>query len=39
MYQDHWFGGGIMWIFFVVLILIVFWGGNLYSNKNSGDKE
>jgi len=26
MYDGHWFGGGFMWIFWILLILAIIWG-------------
>lgn len=25
MYEGHWFGGGFMWIFWILLILVIVW--------------
>lgn len=25
MYNGHWFGGGFMWLFWIVLILVIIW--------------
>ncbi len=40
MYDGHWFGGGFMWLFWILLIVVVVWavkaatgGGNNYSEK------
>ncbi|WP_457668831.1 SHOCT domain-containing protein [Thiolapillus sp.] len=26
MYEGHWFGGGFMWFFWILLIVVVLWG-------------
>ena len=40
MYGGHWFGGGFMWLFWILLIVVVVWavkvamgGGNNSSEK------
>ena len=25
MYEGHWFGGGFMWLFWILLIVVVLW--------------
>jgi len=38
---QHWFGGGFMWIFWIMLIFAIFWGAKaLTSNgKNTSGKQ
>ena len=38
MYEGHWFGGGAMWIFWIALILLVFWGAKGFTN-NTNEKQ
>ena len=26
MYEGHWFGGGFMWLFWILVVLVLFWG-------------
>lgn len=26
MYEGHWFGGGFMWLFWILVVLALFWG-------------
>jgi len=36
--EQHWFGGGFMWIFWLVLIIAIIWGAKVFSaneNKSS----
>lgn len=39
MYDGHWFGGGFMWIFWIALILIIFWGARSYTGSGASDKQ
>ena len=32
MYEGHWFGGGFMWIFWILLILAIFWGAKAVTS-------
>ena len=38
---QHWFGGGFMWIFWIVLIVAIFWGAKVMSSsgKNTSDNK
>ena len=36
MYDGHGFGGGgFMWIFWIALVALIFWGGRSYTNSSS----
>ena len=32
---QHWFGGGFMWIFWIILIAAIFWGAKIMSSNKS----
>lgn len=32
---QHWFGGGFMWIFWLVLIIAIIWGAKVFSSSES----
>lgn len=38
---QHWFGGGFMWLFWIVLFVAIFWGAKVISSneKNTPDKH
>jgi len=38
---QHWFGGGFMWIFWLVLIVAIFWGAKVMSSsgKDTPNKQ
>ncbi len=38
---QHWFGGGFMWIFWIVLIVAIFWGAKVMSSsgKKTSDNQ
>ncbi len=40
-YEGHWFGGGFMWIFWILLIVLVIWAinGSSGRNQDSGEKS
>ncbi|MBU0656978.1 MAG: SHOCT domain-containing protein [Gammaproteobacteria bacterium] len=40
MYDGHWFGGGFMWVFWLLMVIAIIWvikmltdGGNTSGNK------
>lgn len=39
MYGDHWFGGGFMWVFWVLLIIFIFWGARLFTANNDSNQQ
>ncbi len=41
MYDGHWFGGGFMWLFWVLLIVVVVWAVNAATDggNNSSEKQ
>ncbi len=32
---QHWFGGGFMWILWIVLIAAIFWGAKIMSSSKN----
>lgn len=36
---QHWFGGGFMWIFWIVLIAAIFWGAKIMSSSETNKKD
>lgn len=38
---QHWFGGGFMWIFWLVFFVAIFWGAKMMSpsENNTPDKQ
>lgn len=38
MYNEHWFGGGFMWIFFIAIIFLIFWGNRLLNERRVSEK-
>ncbi len=41
MYDGHWFGGGFMWLFWILLIVVIVWAVKAATggNNNSSEKE
>jgi putative membrane protein len=41
MYDGHWFGGGFMWLFWILLIVLVLWAVKAAtgSANNSSEKQ
>lgn len=41
MYDGHWFGGGFMWLFWILLIVVVVWAVKAATDgsKNSSEKQ
>ena len=39
MYGDHWFGGGFMWVFWVLLIIFIFWGARSFTANNDSNQQ
>ena len=38
--EQHWFGGGFMWIFWLVLIIAITWGAKVMtSNENKSSNK
>ncbi len=36
---QHWFGGGFMWVFWLVLIAAIFWGAKVMSSSGSNKED
>lgn len=36
---QHWFGGGFMWIFWLVLIAAIFWGAKIMSSNENNKTD
>jgi putative membrane protein len=36
---EHWFGGGFMWIFWIVLIAAIFWGAKAMSSSENNKAD
>ena len=36
---EHWFGGGFMWIFWIVLIVAIFWGAKVMSSSKNNKAD
>ena len=32
---QHWFGGGFMWIFWILLIFVIFWGAKVMASRGN----
>ncbi len=39
MYEGHWFGGGFMWVFWIVLIVLILWGARAYTGRNDSTQQ
>jgi putative membrane protein len=39
MYDGHWFGGGFMWIFLIILAIFVLWGTKAFNGNNNNTIE
>jgi putative membrane protein len=41
MYDGHWFGGGFMWLFWILLIVLVLWAVKAATGgaNNSAEKQ
>ena len=35
MYNGHWFGGGFMWLFWILLIVAIIWGIKMATSDKS----
>ena len=35
----HWFGGGFMWIFWILLIVVIFWGAKIISSSETNKTD
>lgn len=35
MYEGHWFGGGFMWLFWIVIIIAIVWALKAATGQNS----
>ena len=39
MYDGHWFGGGFMWFFWILLIVAIVWAVNTIANNSSNTAD
>lgn len=39
MYQDHWFGGGFMWLFWILIIIVIIWAIKAATGQNNSQKN
>ncbi len=39
MYEGHWFGGGFMWLFWILLIVVLLWVVKAASGGGSPSSE
>jgi putative membrane protein len=41
MYGGHWFGGGFMWLFWILLIVVIVWAVNaaMGGGNNASEKQ
>ena len=37
MYEGHWFGGGFMWIFWILLAVVLLWGFKTALTEGGGN--
>lgn len=38
MYEGHLFGGGFMWLFWIIIILVIIWALKLATGQNTSQK-
>ena len=39
MYGDHWFGGGFMWIFWLLIVLVILWGIKVTTSGSTSSQQ
>ena len=39
MYGDHWLGGGFMWIFWLLIVLVILWGIKTTTSGSASSQQ
>jgi putative membrane protein len=39
MYEGHWFGGGLMWLFWALVVAVILWALKISIGSDSSDKQ